>query len=42
MVISFEEFCNEIHSKGFSMCGRMPKLNKYGEPYGWNSTVFWN
>lgn len=23
-----------------TMCGRMPKLNKYGEPYGWNSTVF--
>lgn len=19
---------------------RMPKLNKFGEPYGWNSTVF--
>lgn len=23
-----------------TMCGRMPKLNKCGEPYGWNSTVF--
>lgn len=23
-----------------TMCGRMPKLNKFGEPYGWNSTVF--
>ena len=23
-----------------TMCGRMPKLNKQGEPYGWNSTVF--
>ena len=23
-----------------TMCGRMPKLNKKGEPYGWNSTVF--
>ncbi len=23
-----------------TMCGRMPKLNKNGEPYGWNSTVF--
>lgn len=23
-----------------TMCGRMPKFNKYGEPYGWNSTVF--
>ena len=22
-----------------TMCGRMPKLNKFGEPYGWNSTV---
>ncbi|MBO5351978.1 MAG: hypothetical protein J6A77_01645 [Lachnospiraceae bacterium] len=23
-----------------TMCGRMPKFNKNGEPYGWNSTVF--
>ncbi len=23
-----------------TMCGRMQKLNKFGEGYGWNSTVF--
>lgn len=23
-----------------TMCGRTQKLNKFGEPYGWNSTVF--
>ena len=23
-----------------TMCGRAPKLNKNGEPYGWTSTVF--
>lgn len=23
-----------------TMCGRIQKLNKFGEPYGWNSTVF--
>ena len=22
------------------MCGRTQKVNKSGEPYGWNSTVF--
>ena len=23
-----------------TLCGRMPKISKKGEPYGWNSTVF--
>lgn len=37
----FERAMVELQMRMFiTMCGRAPKRNKYGEPYGWNSTVF--
>ncbi len=37
----FEKALTNLQKNLFvTMCGRMPKLNKFGEPYGWNSTVF--
>lgn len=37
----FDRAMTELQMKMFiTMCGRAPKLNKNGEPYGWNSTVF--
>ena len=37
----FERAIVELQMRMFlTMCGRAQKINKYGEPYGWNSTVF--
>lgn len=37
----FDKALTELQMKMYlTMCGRAPKLNKNGEPYGWNSTVF--
>lgn len=37
----FDSALTELQMRMFiSMCGRKQKLNKYGETYGWNSTVF--
>lgn len=37
----FERAIIELQMRMFiTMCGRMQKINKYGESYGWNSTVF--
>lgn len=38
---SFEKALIELQMRMFiTMCGRTQKKNKYGEGYGWNSTVF--
>jgi hypothetical protein len=38
---SFEKAMIELQMRMFiTMCGRAQKINKYGEGYGWNSTVF--
>lgn len=37
----FERAIVELQMRMFiTMCGRAQKINKYGEAYGWNSTVF--
>ena len=37
----FERAIVELQMRMFiTMCGRAPKRNKFGEAYGWNSTVF--
>ncbi len=37
----FERAIVELQMRMFiTMCGRAQKVNKYGEAYGWNSTVF--
>ncbi len=37
----FDKALTELQMKMYlTMCGRAPKLNKNGEPYGWTSTVF--
>lgn len=37
----FERAITELQMRMYiTMCGRTPKRNKYGEAYGWNSTVF--
>ncbi len=37
----FEKALNELQMKMYiTMCGRKQKTNRYGEGYGWNSTVF--
>lgn len=37
----FERAITELQTRMFiTMCGRKQKKNKYGESYGWNSTVF--
>lgn len=37
----FERAIVELQTRMFiTMCGRAQKMNKYGEGYGWNSTVF--
>ncbi len=37
----FDRAITELQMKMFiTMCGRTQKKNKYGEGYGWNSTVF--
>lgn len=37
----FERAIVELQMRMYiTMCGRAPKQNKYGEAYGWNSTVF--
>lgn len=37
----FERAIVELQMRMFiTMCGRAQKLNRYGESYGWNSTVF--
>ena len=37
----FERAIVELQMRMFiTMCGRAQKINKYGEGYGWNSTVF--
>lgn len=37
----FERAIVELQMRMFiTMCGRAQKVNKYGEGYGWNSTVF--
>lgn len=37
----FERAIVELQMRMFiTMCGRTQKINKYGEAYGWNSTVF--
>ncbi|HBL84397.1 MAG: hypothetical protein A2Y17_04785 [Clostridiales bacterium GWF2_38_85] len=37
----FERSIVDLQMRMFiTMCGRMQKVNKYGENYGWNSTVF--
>lgn len=38
---SFERALVELQMRMFlTMCGQAQKINQYGEPYGWNSTVF--
>lgn len=38
---AFERAIVELQSRMFiTMCGRAQKVNKYGEGYGWSSTVF--
>jgi len=38
---SFERAIVELQMRMFiTMCGRAQKVNKYGEAYGWSSTVF--
>lgn len=38
---AFERAITELQMRMFlTMCGRMQKINKNGEGYGWNSTVF--
>ena len=38
---SVERAITELQMRMFiTMCGRAQKINKYGEAYGWNSTVF--
>lgn len=37
----FDKALTELQMKMYlTMCGRAPKLNKNGEPFGWYSTVF--
>ncbi len=37
----FDKSLTELQMKMYlTMCGRAPKLNKNGEPFGWYSTVF--
>lgn len=37
----FERAIVELQMKNFiTICGRARRINKYGEPYGWSSTVF--
>lgn len=38
---SFEKSIIELQMRMYiTMCGRTQKINRYGEGYGWNSTVF--
>lgn len=38
---AFDKAVTNLQKRLFiTLCGRMPKISKKGEPYGWNSTVF--